>query len=145
MKAYEKIIEVSWADADPNGHVRHSKYYEYGAHIRIRFFSEVGYGTAVRENLALGPIVFKEECSFIRELRLEDTLRINILKGEISSDGGRWVLHHEIFNAAELKCAHLTLRGAWMDLQRRKLTLPPQGLADALHALAPGAEYVYGK
>ena len=145
MDAYEKIIEVAWADVDPNGHVRHSKYYEYGAHVRIRFFSDAGLAMTGQTALQVGPVAFKEECSFIRELRLEDTIRVNLLKGDISPDGSRWVLHHEIFNTSGIKCAHLTLRGAWMDLEARKLTLPPQGLAAALHALKPGEAYVYRK
>lgn len=145
MKAYEKHIEVSWADADPNGHVRHSSYYEYGAHIRIRFFADHGFNTAVRNQQKFGPVLFKEECSFIKELQTDETIRINMLKGEISEDGARWVLHHEIFNEKGEKSAHITIKGAWLDLEKRKLTIPPAKLAEAIKQLVPGESFVYKK
>ena len=43
MEKFEKFIEVRWADCDANRHVRHSTYYDYGAHARIRFFTEIGF------------------------------------------------------------------------------------------------------
>ena len=145
MKKFEKQIEVRWSDCDSNGHVCHSKYYEYGAHSRIRFFDACGYGATEMKQLNFGPILFKEECSFIREIRPDDTIRVNLLKGNISEDGSRWVLHHEIFNQDGEKSAHITIKGAWMNLNLRKLTVPPVEMARALHGLPLGENYVYRK
>lgn len=145
MKTFEREIEVRWSDCDPNRHVRHSAYYDYGAHVRIRFFIEQGYAASKLDQLNLGPILFKEECSFIRELRPDDVIRINLLKGELAEDASRWVLHHEIFNQKGEKCAHISLKGAWMDLGARKLTIPPAGLAKAFHELPEGEPYTYQK
>jgi len=144
MKKFEKNIEVRWSDADPNRHVRHSAYYEYGAHARIRFFTEKGFDSQVMTKLNIGPILFKEECSFIKELRPDDNITVNILKGPISEDGSRWVLHHEIFNQNG-KCAHITVKGAWIDLSLRKLTTPPKELAAAFRDFPEGEDYVYSK
>ncbi len=144
MKKYEKQIEVRWSDVDPNRHVRHSAYYEYGAHVRIKFFAENGFGSAEMNKLNIGPILFKEECSFIREISPDDTITINILKGAIAEDGSRWVLHHEIFNQNG-KSAHITIKGAWIDLNIRKLAKIPIGLAKILHELPPGENYIYSK
>lgn len=145
MDIYEKTIEVRWSDCDSNQHVRHSAYYDYGAHVRIRFFSEMGYDAQQMNELQLGPILFKEECSFIREIRLDDVLRVRLSRGAVNADASRWVLHHEIFNQHDQKCAHITIKGAWMDLAQRKLTVPPQDLAQQIHALAQGEAYVYKK
>ncbi len=142
---YQKEIAVRWSDVDQNRHVRHSAYYDYGAHIRIRFFAEQGYGAARFEELNLGPIMFKEECSFLRELHPEDVITINLLKGDLRADGSRWVLHHEIFNQSGAKCAHLSIQGAWMDLGKRKLTIPPVEIAQAMHELIKGDYFVYKK
>ncbi len=144
MKKFEKQIEVRWSDSDLNRHLRHSSYYEYGAHSRIRFFASCGFDTTAMKKANIGPVVFKEECSFIKEIHPDDTITINLLKGEVSEDGSRWVLHHEIFNNNE-KSAHITLKGAWIDLNLRKLTIPPKTLADAIHELPPGTPYVYSK
>ncbi len=145
MNSFEKKIEVRWPDCDPNRHVRHSTYYDYGAHSRIRYFSKIGFSAVVMEKLKIGPILFKEECTFIKELSLEDTIVVNLLKGDISTDGKKWVLHHEIFNSKNEKCAHITVFGAWIDLEIRKLTTPPLELANALHELPPGSNYVHKK
>ncbi len=142
MTKYEKEIEVRWSDTDPNRHVRHSAYYDYGAHVRIRFFADIGFDSTKMSALNIGPIIFTEACSFIKEIHPNDTIRINMLKGKMNKDGSRWELHHEIFNQHG-KCAHITLKGAWMNLGERKLTVPPIELANALHQLSEGDEYVY--
>jgi len=105
----------------------------------------MGYDSSLLNKLNLGPILFKEECSFIKELHPDDTISINILKGEIKDDGSRWVLHHEIFNGKREKSAHISTKGAWIDLEKRKLTIPPKDLADALLELPEGVDYIYKK
>lgn len=142
---FEKTIDVKWADCDPNKHVRHSTYYDYGGHARIAFFHAAGFSVKELDELKIGPILFKEECSFIQEIKPEDTITVNVLKGNMLEDGSRWVLHHEIFNASGKKCAHITTKGAWLDLTKRKLTIPPAALAEAMHSLEKGEEYVYRK
>ena len=145
MPIFEKDIEIRWPDCDPNRHVRHSAYYDYGAHIRIRYFKEYGFDAVTLKRLNIGPILFKEECSFLKEIGIDDTIRINLLKGEISPDASRWVLHHEIFNHKAEKCAHITVKGAWMNLIRRKLTAPPAALAKTFHELPVGEYFTYKK
>jgi acyl-CoA thioester hydrolase len=144
MIKYEKEIEVRWADCDANRHVRHSAYYDYGAHVRIRFFEEF-YGADKMQALAIGPILFKEECNFIREIRSDDIIRVNFLKGQLNEDASRWILYHEIYDDKGEKKAHLKLTGAWMDLNKRKLCIPPAEIAKFLHDLPQGEDYVYKK
>lgn len=144
MEKFEKIIHVRWSDTDPNRHVRHSAYYDYGAYARIRYIADAGYNTSKLEAAHIGPILFEERCNFIREIKLEDTVKINVLKGEMAPDGSRWVLHHELFNQHDVKVAHITVKGAWMDILKRKLTTPPADLAAAFEDLPEGSEYRRG-
>ncbi len=143
MKTFENEIEIRWADCDLNRHVRHSTYYDYGAHCRIQFFNEIDFDSKKMNDLNIGPILFKEECTFIKELSLEDVIIINLLKGEISPDGSRWEFHHEIFNKAREKSAHITVKGAWIDLSKRKLTSPPIEIVDVFHNLPVGNPYTH--
>ena len=145
MKSFKVSVDVRWSDCDSNRHVRHSAYYDYGAHSRIKYFSELGFGVKAMGRLNIGPILFKEECTFIRELHLNDTIEINILQGEMTPDCAKWQLHHEIYNGQNQKSAHITLAGAWMDLSERKLTIPPKALAEALHTLELGESYIHNK
>tara|TARA_B100000809_G_C15086620_1_gene511698 strand:+ start:80 stop:523 length:444 start_codon:yes stop_codon:yes gene_type:complete len=145
MKIFEKIIEIKWADVDQNRHVRHSAYYDYGAFVRIKLMSEAGFGAHKMSELNIGPILFKEDCSFIKEVHPDDILRVNILTGSTSEDGSRWTLYHELFNQRNEKVAHIGAVGAWMDTEKRKLTTPPFGLIEAFRNLPAGEEYVYKK
>lgn len=145
MENYEKTIEVRWVDVDANRHMRHSAYYDFGAHVRMSYFHDNGFGIDELNQLKIGPVLFKEECSFIREVLPNEKLVVNVLRGEMSEDGSRWVLHHEFKNLKEEKIAHITVKGAWMDLEKRKLSQPPQGIVKRLRELTLGAEYNYQK
>ena len=145
MQKFEKTFEVKWADVDQNRHVRHSAYNDYAAYVRIRFITEAGFGANKLEELNLGPILFKEECSFIKEIKPDDTVRVNMLNGDISENASRWKIHHEIFNQRDEKVAHITVKGAWMDMVKRKLADPPTELAKAFQCLPSGEDYIYGK
>ena len=46
MNVFEKKPEIRWSDLDPNYHVKHSAYYDYGAYSRISFFNDHGITTA---------------------------------------------------------------------------------------------------
>ena len=145
MAKFERHIEIRWADIDQNGHVRHSAYNDYGAHLRIQFFAEQGLSQKKMADLRLGPILFKEECSFIKEIHPDQALRMTLLKGPISEDGSKWVLHHELFNDKDEKVAHLSVQGAWMHMDKRKLMIPPFEYVKAMHDLPQGDYYVYKK
>lgn len=143
MSKYIKTIQVRWSDVDQNRHVRHSAYYDYCAFTRISFISSTGYDASELEKRHIGPILFKEECTFLRELKPDDVVTVNVLKGEMPENGSKWTIHHEIFNKEGKKAAHVTVYGAWMDLKLRKLTVPPKELADAFNHLEDGESYVH--
>ncbi len=145
MDPFSILVAVRWADVDQNRHVRHSAYYDYGAHCRIQYFLKAGYNAQKFEALSLGPIIFKEECSFIKELKPDEQISINLLRGEATEDGSRWTLHHEIFNQKAEKAAHISLKGAWIDLKKRKLATPPKDLAESFFDLQKGDFFTYKK
>ena len=138
-------IQVRWSDVDQNQHVRHSAYYDYGAHARVQFFKSQGFGMEAFVQSGIGPILFKEECSFIRELRLNEVVTVNVKIGEILADGSRWEMYHEVFNTKGEKSAQIKVQGAWIDLKQRKVTTPPVTLATAIAKLPKGEDYVYKK
>lgn len=144
MIQFEKVMEVRWADCDPNGHMRHSAYYDLGGHLRIRFIEHLGYSTEKMAENNFGPILFTEQCAFIKEIKPGDSLKVNMLKGAMNEEMSRWVLHHEIFNQHGDKCAHITIKGAWLDLIERKLTVPPAEMK-GFHDLPEGEAYQYKK
>lgn len=128
-----KYIEVRWADLDPNFHVRHSVYYDYGATSRIDFLQQQGLTAQFMQQYAFGPIIFREECVFKKEIRLNDVVSIDIRLTKATPDLAKWTIKHNIYKAGNILSAILTIDGAWIDVVKRKLTLPPKEAIQAFH------------
>lgn len=130
MEKFERNIEVRWSDLDPNFHMLHSKYYDIGAYARMAFLTEHGLSPAVMKQYHIGPILFREECVFKREIAFGDIVTVNFALEKLSSDFGRWTMVHEIIKNGDTVAALLTAEGAWMDTIARKLALPPKEVTD---------------
>ena len=126
MNDFVKKIEVRWADLDPNFHVVHSKYYDFGAYCRMAFLVENGLTPLFMQQHNIGPILFREECVFKREVLFGDEITINVKLDKLSADFGRWTMVHEIYKNGETLAAVITADGAWLNTAIRKLTIPPQ-------------------
>jgi acyl-CoA thioester hydrolase len=128
--AFRQPIGVRWADLDPNGHVRHSVYYDWGAMVRVAYLESKGVGLEWMTRNAVGPVLFREEARFQRELRLGDQLEIDVRLAAASAEGRKWRMRHRIFRATEV-AATIELDGAWLDLRARKIVVPPNELVGA--------------
>jgi len=133
-------IEVRWADLDPNGHVRHSVYYDWGAQVRLTYLERHGVGVAWMGRNAIGPVLFREEARFLRELRFGDELRMDVQLAAASPDGRKWKMRHRLFRGAEL-AATLEIDGAWLDLRARKVTVPPAEMVTAVERLGRSEDF----
>ena len=121
-----KPIEIRWSDLDPNFHLRHSAYYDFGAFCRIAFMTEHGLGLQLLAANNIGPILFREECVFKREIQFGDTIKINLKLTKTNHDFSRWTMVHEIWKNDTVLAAIITVDGAWLDTVKRKLTIPPE-------------------
>jgi len=126
MKKYSLPIQIRWADIDQNRHLRHSVYYDYGAMVRITFLSEMGLTAEKLEELRIGPIIFREEAIFKREINLEDKIEIDVALTKSRADFSRWAIRHTITKQNGTVAAILNLDGAWIDLEKRKLAMAPE-------------------
>ena len=132
MNRFLRTLEVRWADLDPNFHLRHSVYYDYGATARIQFFQEIGITVQFMNQHAFGPIIFREECVFKKEVKLADVISIDLKLQKARKDFSRWTIKHTIYKNGDIICANLTIDGAWMDIIKRKLTVPPVEVINTL-------------
>ena len=124
-----------WADMDPNGHMRHSAYADYAADQRLAVLARWGYGVARFAQLRLGPVLFREETRFLKEVGIGEAIRVDGRLVSMAADGARWTVLHTLYKADGRVAATVTVDGAWLDLDRRKLTVPPADLAAAFAAL----------
>ncbi len=124
MSVFIKEISIRWADLDPNFHMRHSAYYDFGAQHRIEILEQQGLTMKIMQQQHFGPIIFREECVFRKEIRLDSKISISTKVGKMKEDASRWTIIHELIDDQGTVCAVLTIDGAWMDTQLRKLAKP---------------------
>src|SRR5215208_1891176 len=126
MNEYSRNVQLRWSDLDPNFHIRHSVYYDWAAFSRIEFLSQYGLTPHVMQQLQFGPILFREECIFRKEIRFGDEIKIDLSILRSRKDFSRWSIQHRIIKNDGIACALLTVDGAWMDVRIRKLASPPE-------------------
>jgi acyl-CoA thioester hydrolase len=141
MEKYSEVIQIRWSDIDQNRHLRHSVYYDYGAMVRVDFLSAHGLTSAKMEELKIGPILFREEAIFKRELRLEDQVTIDFEMVKCTNDFSRWSLRHHFIKHDGTLAAILNLDGAWIDIEKRKLTVVSDFVQEVFNAIPKSADF----
>lgn len=134
-------VDIRWSDLDPNFHLRHSVYYDWGAYCRMRFLREHGLDAQVLHSLQVGPVIFREECVFRKEIRFGDVVQIDLAVHAARRDFSRWTLRHTIYKDGEQVAAVLTVEGAWIDTARRKLVVPPLPGMEVFAAMTKAADF----
>jgi len=122
---FEITFHTKWSDFDPNRHMRHTAYNDYAAEVRVRFFQEHGLSISEFAKLNIGPVLFKEETSFLKEIHIGENITVKMELEGVSKGIERWRFNHQIFNEKGKLSAEIKVYGAWIDLQKRKLTVPP--------------------
>jgi len=106
-------------------------YYDWGALSRINFLTGHGLSTELMQQLQIGPILFREECVFRREIRFGDAVTINLELIRAKKNYSKWAIRHTIVKNGDTVAAILTVEGAWIDVAKRKLAIPPKEVSDA--------------
>lgn len=115
-----------WADFDPNNHMRHSAYNDYAAEARVRMFNAYGLSLIEFNKLNIGPVLFREETNFKKEIRLSEDITVEVFLKGMSENGERFRFYHKIYKEDGRIAAEIEIYGAWLDLKERKLTRPPE-------------------
>jgi acyl-CoA thioester hydrolase len=126
MESFSLDVQLRWSDLDPNFHLRHSVYYDWGALCRVMFLNKYGLDAGVMTALQVGPILFREECVFRKEVRSGDAVSIDLKLLKARPDFSRWSIQHQILKDGTTVAALLTVDGAWLHTVQRKLATPPE-------------------
>lgn len=143
MTIFELPIQVRWSDIDQNRHLRHSAYYDYGATTRITCFSQQGLTNLKFEELRIGPILFREEALFKREIKFEDKVTVDLVVTKATPDFSRWSIRHHIYKDDRTIAAIINMDGAWIDMSRRKLTIPNDFIQQVFAKFPKSADFVW--
>lgn len=143
MEAYGREVSIRWADLDPNFHLRHSAYYDIAAQVRNEYLEESGVTLEVMKKLHFGPIIFREECLFKREIMYGEKIFVKVEVNKLRKDFTRWSVRNTFVKADGKVAALLTVDGAWIDTNERKLTAPPSVGAEVIDALPKSEDFVW--
>ncbi len=125
MENFAMPVQVRWSDLDPNFHLRHSIYYDWGAMCRVEFLNKMGLTWKKMMQLQIGPIIFREECIFRKEIRPNDIVTIDLKLLKAKKDFSRFTIQHEIKKEPGITSAILTVDIAWLNGATRKLAVLP--------------------
>ena len=92
--------------------------------MRINALSAEGLTMKKLEEMMIGPVLFREEGIFKREIVFEDEITIDVELVKCREDFARWSLRHHFFKGDGSVAAIVNIDGAWIDLVRRKLAIP---------------------
>ena len=140
MSAFERTFHVRWGDMDFNAHMRNTAYLDISGDVRMMYFAEHGFAMKEFERLRFGPVILKDELEYFRELHLLESIRVDLHVAGLNDDAGRFLLRNDFFREDKL-VARVTSHGGWLNLDRRKLTPPPDALAELLRSIPRTADF----
>lgn len=121
----EKVFfegRVMWSQVDANNHLRHSAYADFAAQARLQALEHCGFNAAHMEALQVGPILFREELVYHREVRPNDQVSVSCVMTKCREDGSRWSFKQELHRGDGVLAAVVHVDGAWINTQTRRLT-----------------------
>lgn len=136
-------FEVRWSDLDPNFHVRHNVYYDWAATSRILCLSDAGFGAAFLAKHQLGPVLFREEAIFKKEIHFGDTIEVSLQLTKSRRDYSRWSWMHEIIKNGDVLAAIVNVDGAFINTQLRKLAAPPDEMCPLFDQLPKAGDFTW--
>jgi len=139
-----KNIVLRWSDLDPNFHLRHSSYYDLAAQERIEILHQYGITIHLMKEKNVGPVLFKEQCEFKREIHLDSKIHIVTKVLKMKRDGSFWIIQHEFLSEENKLHALLKVEGSWIDTIKRKLAKPvPEAIFAGLEAFPKTEDFEY--
>jgi acyl-CoA thioester hydrolase len=134
--------QVIWSQIDANMHMRHSAYSDFAAQARFVMLEEYGLKPDVFVKLKIGPVLFREELFYLREVHANDRIKVTSELTKARPDGSRFSLRQEMFRGDGVKAAIINVDGAWINLETRKLTGLPNELSELFMKMPRAADFV---
>lgn len=141
MGDYTTQCEVRWADLDPNGHVRHTVFMDWATQCRVAVLTAAGLSPHRFQELGVGPVLFREETDYLREVGAGDRITVELELLGASADHKHFLIRHQLTRRDGVRCATVVVRGAWFDLESRKVVAPPPAIAAAFDGFPHAAEF----
>ncbi|MFD2600120.1 acyl-CoA thioesterase [Sphingobacterium corticis] len=134
--------QVLWAQIDANRHLRHSSYADFCAQARSNMLKKIGLSLTDFAKHQIGPILFREELIYHREVHLDEFIRVEVEMNKYNLKNSRFSFRHTIYKENGVKAAEVNVDGAWMDLKARKLTNIPADWQGYIQHIPKSDDYI---
>ena len=134
--------QVLWSQIDSNQHMRHSAYADFAAQARITMLESLGLKLATLYEYKIGPVLFREELIYLREVGINERIKMTCELIKSRPDGSRWSIRHELFREDGIKAATIIAEGAWIDMVKRKLAVLPIELSQMFMNAPRSSDYI---
>lgn len=142
IQSFVMEFEIRWSDLDANRHMKNYAYMEYAIQTRFRFFNANNFPPEAFAKNEIGPVVFRDELKYYRELHLLDQIKVDMQLAGLSADDVKFIIRNDIYRPDGELSATVVSDAAWFDLNTRKLTTPPAALAATIRNLPRTADFV---
>ncbi len=132
---------ASWADMDFNSHMANTAYLDKAVDARMAFFTANGLPFDEMMRLRIGWVIMKDEVEYRREIKWMEEMSISVALAGLAPDASRFSLRNDIFCADGRLAARVTSTGGFLDLDARKLVVPPSAVLATYLALPKTEDY----
>lgn len=133
---------VLWSQIDANQHMRHSAYADFAAQARLTMLESVGLKPSILYGYNLGPVLFREELIYLREVGINERISITCEITKAPPNGSRWSIRHELYRTDGVKAAIINVDGAWIDMEKRKLAVLPPEISQLFMMAPKSIDYI---
>lgn len=133
--------QVLWSQIDANVHLRHSAYADFCAQARSNMLNKMGLSLEEFNKRKIGPILFREELNYLREIGLDERVKVSVVITKFNKLNSRFSFRHEIFKENGVKAAVVLVDGAWMNIRERKLTNIPEEWLEIISKIPKSEDY----
>ena len=133
--------QVLWSQIDANVHLRHSAYADFCAQARSNMLNHLGLSLQEFNKRKIGPILFREELNYLREIGLDERIKVSVVITKFNSLNSRFSFRHEIYKENGVKAAVVVVDGAWMNIIERKLTNIPDEWKEIVRNIPKSEDY----
>ena len=116
-------IEVRYGDLDPQGHLNNAKYFTYMEQARFHYLAVVGLWTPAQGYEALGQIVAKAECTYLRPVFLGEIVEVSVRTARLGTKSID--MEYQLTVAGEAVATGRTLQVAYDYTARQSIPVPP--------------------
>jgi len=134
--------QVLWSMIDVNGHVRHSAYADMCTQARSNLMIHIGLSMKECLKLGIGPVLFREETIFKREVRMDEFVYVEVRLTRYDTKKSRFSIQHQLFKEDGTLSAVVNVDGAFMNLKERVLTVLPEAIQQQILQIPKSEDYI---